>query len=70
MTGSNDKVVKLWQTVRKSFVMSFTGHTNWIQCVRFSPDNYVIASCGDDRTLKIWDPKSGQNVVNFPHIKG
>ena len=33
------------------------GHTDWVSCVRFSPNNNnpVIVSCGWDRMVKVWN---------------
>jgi tetratricopeptide (TPR) repeat protein len=33
---------------------SLEGHTNWVRDVSFSPDGKMIASVGDDNTIKLW----------------
>lgn len=30
------------------------GHTNDVNCVAFHPTSNILASCSDDRTIKIW----------------
>lgn len=35
---------------------TFTNHTNWIKCCKFSKkDLNLIASCSDDSTLRLFD---------------
>ncbi|XP_036341866.1 POC1 centriolar protein homolog, partial [Rhagoletis pomonella] len=40
----------------------FTGHTNWVGAAKFSPNDQLIASCGDDKPLRICDTSSGEFV--------
>jgi WD40 repeat protein len=44
------------------------GHTGPVQCVVFSPDGKTIASASLDKTVRIWDAKTGAAV--FPALKG
>ena len=32
----------------------FEGHEDYVLSVAFSPDGTMIASCSDDRTIKLW----------------
>lgn len=59
-TGSDDKSVKIWSTEcrNKMLVSLLDGHTNWIKCVRWAKTNdSLLASCGDDGKLCIWDTR-------------
>ena len=56
LTGSNDKTIKIFDLYPKiKFISSFKGHSNWVRCSRFSPDNRLIGSCGDDNAVIIFD---------------
>ncbi|WP_204007830.1 Hsp70 family protein [Virgisporangium aurantiacum] len=44
---------------------TLTGHTDRIQAVAFSGDGRLLASTGDDRTIRIWDPVTGDAVATF-----
>ena len=42
------------------------GHTNWVRSCKFSPDSTnIVASAGDDGTIRIWDVTQGKSVVTY-----
>src|SRR3984885_12340385 len=38
------------------------GHTDWVYSVAFSPDGARIASGSGDRTIQLWDAKTGAEI--------
>lgn len=48
-----------------SIVLSTKPHANNVTCVVFSPCNSLVASCGDDNLVKIWDCGSGKHLHQF-----
>jgi len=58
VSASRDKTIKLWNTLGEcKFVIQEEGHTEWVSCVRFSPNTQtpVIVSAGWDKTVKVWN---------------
>ncbi|ETO14106.1 WD-40 repeat-containing protein [Reticulomyxa filosa] len=40
----------------------FKGHTDIINAVQYSPDGSKIVSCSKDKTIRVWDVASGQQL--------
>lgn len=57
----NDHRVILIDLPEGQIVKMLAGHTGPIRDLAFSPDGMRLASCSDDRTLRIWDVASGQS---------
>ncbi|KAJ8430603.1 hypothetical protein Cgig2_021565 [Carnegiea gigantea] len=59
VSASRDKTIKLWNTLGecKFTIQDNDAHTDWVSCVRFSPNNQAptIVSASWDRTVKIWN---------------
>jgi len=66
VSGSRDKTVKLWNTLGEC-KYTFEGHTEWVSCVRFSPNtqNPIIVSGGWDKLVKVWNLSSCKLRTNL-----
>ncbi len=51
--------IKLWDLASRAEVATMTGHANHVFAIAFSPDSKVLASGGHDRTIRLWDGKTG-----------
>jgi guanine nucleotide-binding protein subunit beta-2-like 1 protein len=56
VSGSRDRTIKLWNTLGDcKYTITDKGHTDWVSCVRFSPNpqSPVIVSAGWDKLVKV-----------------
>ncbi len=54
-SGSDDQLVKIWETETGKLLHVFRGHTNNINGLVFSKDNKTIFTSSNDGTIKKWD---------------
>ncbi|MBE0479655.1 MAG: serine/threonine protein kinase [Dehalococcoidia bacterium] len=41
------------------------GHEDWINAAAFSPDGKLVLSASDDRTMRLWEVSTGENIRTF-----
>jgi WD40 repeat protein len=65
LSGSADKLAKLWDLATLKLVATYEGHTNHVLAVAFNKDATQIATAGADREVKVWDAKSKEQDVSL-----
>lgn len=63
--GNYDGTVNVWDTARKTIILTYRGHAFVINRLAWSPDGKYIASASNDKTVQVWDTTSGQNIVTY-----
>lgn len=68
VAGQHEDLATLWDTKKAEKIHTFAG-PRAIHTVRWSADGRRVLTAGQDSTLKIWDPKTGQLEKNLtlPH---
>lgn len=63
-TASRDKFIKKWELSTGHCKKSFKGHTDWVRYVTLSPDEKMMASCGND-CINVWDIATGNVLTSL-----
>jgi WD40 repeat protein/uncharacterized caspase-like protein len=54
----SDRTIKIWDTNGK-LLRTLTGHGGWVNQVQFSPDGQTLVSGSEDKTIKLWNVRTG-----------
>jgi len=61
-TGTQEKLVRMWDLKSQSNVATFEGHTKDVTSVSFSENGYHMASASADGTVRLWDLRKLKNI--------
>ncbi|KAL3316451.1 Transducin (beta)-like 1 X-linked receptor 1 [Cichlidogyrus casuarinus] len=62
---STDTNIHVCRLGRDKPIMTFQGHANEVNAIKWDPSGRLLASCSDDMTLKLWDMMHTQCVHNL-----
>lgn len=66
VSGSFDGTIRITELGSWSTIRTLTGHTDWVRDVRPVHGGHgatdTLVSCGDDGTIRVWEPSSGAAV--------
>ncbi|MGI9214581.1 MAG: ankyrin repeat domain-containing protein, partial [Gammaproteobacteria bacterium] len=57
--------IELYTADSYSKIKAFSGHVDYVLCTAFSSDGKWLASGGKDKTLRLWQVGSGQEIKKF-----
>jgi WD40 repeat protein len=57
------KIIAEGIQVQQRLLLELRGHTDCIRSVGFSPDGTHIVSGSDDKTIRVWNAKTGEEVM-------
>jgi WD40 repeat protein len=65
LSGSEDKMLKLWEVSSGQCLRTFQGHTDEVTAVSFCPDGQQALSSSHNWELILWEVSSGQCLRTF-----
>lgn len=54
-TASRDKTIRIFEVATGRCVSVLEGHQNWVRGLAFHPSGRYLISCGDDKSVRVWD---------------
>ncbi|SCU77879.1 LANO_0A01508g1_1 [Lachancea nothofagi CBS 11611] len=63
-SASKDGTIKIWDTTSRLCLMTLSGHTNSVSCVKWGGRN-VIYSGSHDKTIRAWDMNASGKCINI-----
>uniref|UniRef100_A0A669QJ60 Sperm associated antigen 16 n=1 Tax=Phasianus colchicus TaxID=9054 RepID=A0A669QJ60_PHACC len=65
VTGSDDRLWKMWAFPDGDIIMVGEGHTDWVSGCCFHPSGTQLVTSSGDTTVRIWDLSKGGCVLTF-----
>lgn len=65
-SAGQDHLVRLWNGATGEAVAAFSGHSNAVEALAFSPDGRLLASGSIDGLVKLWSLETHQEAATLP----
>ncbi|XP_042302588.1 sperm-associated antigen 16 protein isoform X1 [Sceloporus undulatus] len=65
VTGSDDRLWKMWAFPNGNIIMKGEGHTDWLSGCCFHPSGTKLATSSGDTTVRIWDFAKGGCILTL-----
>ncbi len=65
LVSASNKGVRLWEVFSGKMIREFSGHSDRVNSVKFSPDGRFILAGSEDSSLKLWKVYNGKEVREY-----
>jgi WD40 repeat protein len=65
ISSPEDSVAKVWDMSTGKTLVTYRGHSAYLNAAYFSPDGARIVSTSADKTAQVWDAKTGKTLVVY-----
>ncbi|SCV01454.1 LAMI_0G11606g1_1 [Lachancea mirantina] len=63
-SASKDGTIKIWDTISRNCLMTLSGHTNSVSCIKWGGSG-IVYSGSHDKTIRAWDIDGGGKCTNI-----
>jgi WD40 repeat protein len=60
-----DRAIELWDLDTRVRLATMRGHTDKVNAVGFSADERSVISCARDRTARVWNADTGEQIAMY-----
>ena len=60
-----DNTVSIWDASTGEKKLGFLGHSKWVDKVAWNFDCTKVASCGPDKSIRLWEISSGKEILTI-----
>jgi WD40 repeat protein len=60
-----DHIIQLWDVRTGKVAVKLRGHKKMFSSLAFSPNGRLLASCGADATIRLWEVATGQELLQI-----
>ena len=64
LAAGSRRSILLWDLRSGKQLRVLRGHTAMVNCLAFSPYSRLLASGSNDKTVRIWDMETGEQIQN------
>lgn len=68
MVAANHDVIRLWDTGSGKEINPSTSHEDYPTAAAISPNGKLVATAGQEHSVRLWDAKTGRQLVVFSYL--